>query len=97
MTQRWVGVGTTRTIKIPHGNHNALTLIQEETVKMGNRCLSLIGSPVSEPEENLQSSKWSEGQGWDFFVPHPRIQLSHSKGTKAHGMPYRIPLHLLLS
>lgn len=67
-----MGVGTKRTIKTPHGNHNALTLIQEETVKMGNRCLSLIGSPVGEPEENLQSSKWSDGQGWDSLCPTPK-------------------------
>lgn len=48
---------------------------------MGNRCLLLNGGTVGEPEENLQRSKWSEGQGWDFFVPHPQIQLNHSKGT----------------
>lgn len=58
-----MGVGTKRTIKTPHRNHNTLTLIQEEAVKMGNGCLSLNGSTVGELEENLQSSKWSEGQG----------------------------------
>lgn len=39
---------------------------------MGNRCLLLNGSTVGGPEENLQSSKWSEGQGWDFLCPTPK-------------------------
>lgn len=88
-----MGVGTKRTIKTPHGNHNTLTLIQEETVKMGNRCLSLIGSPVGEPEENLQSSKWSDGQGWDSLCP----TLNHSKGTKANALQNSFTLITLIT